>query len=87
MEIIEPLEELRALLADPVQPTRTYLAWRCARAAALFASAADDAAMTRADWITQHDQRQQITREVQDQMTRLHRGGGPEPGRPRPSGL
>ncbi|TMR14102.1 hypothetical protein ETD86_29595 [Nonomuraea turkmeniaca] len=80
VEVIEILEEVPPLLADLVQPMHAWLARRWARAAALFTSASSDAAMTRADWVMLHDHRQQITRDVQDQVTRLHRSSGrPEP--------
>lgn len=66
--LLEVLEELPPRLADPGEPTHARLARRWARAVALFANAAGDDAMTRADWVMVHDHRQEVTRAVQDEI-------------------
>ncbi|MER5421414.1 hypothetical protein [Streptosporangium roseum] len=43
---------------------------------ALFESSAGDNAMSGADWVMVHDQRQEITRDAQYQVTKLRRGEG-----------
>ncbi|WP_346101364.1 tyrosine-type recombinase/integrase [Nonomuraea maheshkhaliensis] len=48
---LEVLEEMPPRLADPVEPAHARLTRRWARAVALFANAASDDTLTRADWV------------------------------------
>ncbi|MGV9383453.1 hypothetical protein ACWDRB_47105 [Nonomuraea sp. NPDC003707] len=66
--LVEILEETPPRLADPVEPSHARLARRWARAVALFAHAADDASVTRADWVMVHNHRQEVTRAVESEI-------------------
>lgn len=80
VELVEVLEGTPPRLADPVEPMHARLARRWRRAMALVEHAAGDATAPLSDRVMVHDHRQQITRDVQTQVVRLHRGGGhPEP--------
>ncbi|WP_185845002.1 hypothetical protein [Nonomuraea sp. WAC 01424] len=68
VELLEVLDETPSLLADQVEPMHARLARRWAHARALLAGAAGDDTMTRADWVLVHDHRQEVTRQVQDEV-------------------
>ncbi|MET8992222.1 hypothetical protein ABZW49_42815 [Nonomuraea wenchangensis] len=78
--LLEVLEEIPPLLADQVEPMHARLTRRWAHARALLAGAADDDTMTRADRVLVHDHRQEVTRAVQNEVTRAKRAEDcPEP--------
>ncbi|MEV4374743.1 hypothetical protein AB0J71_47360 [Nonomuraea sp. NPDC049637] len=78
--VLQVLEEIPPLLADPVEPMHARLARRWAHAHALLAGAAGDDTMTRADWVLVHDHRQEVTRAVQNEIDNAARAEKcPEP--------
>ncbi|MER7366334.1 hypothetical protein [Nonomuraea wenchangensis] len=78
--ILQVLEEVPPRLADQVEPMHARLTRRWAHASVLLAGAAGDDTMTRADRVLVHDHRQEVTRAVQNEVTRANRAEEcPEP--------
>uniref|UniRef100_UPI003F49199C hypothetical protein n=1 Tax=Streptosporangium sp. CA-256172 TaxID=3240076 RepID=UPI003F49199C len=71
VEVLEVLEEMPPMLADPVETAAQRYARRWKQMPPLFAAAHADPAMTEADWALLHDHRADLTRELSSLLRRL----------------